>query len=94
MYITMAVCVTQTLRLDTTHEHSNYKLVVASAGTQQKRRAVRSLEFSIWLHAGDTNCRTAKCKPLSTMVTLTSRHRSALSYELAVRGRTRGECCC
>jgi len=36
MYITMAVCVTQTLRLDTTHEHSNYKLVVASAGTDSK----------------------------------------------------------
>ena len=36
MYITMAVCITQTLRLDTTHEHSNYKLVVASAGTDSK----------------------------------------------------------
>ena len=36
MYITMAVCVTQTLRLNETHEHSNYKLVVASAGTHSK----------------------------------------------------------
>jgi hypothetical protein len=36
----MAVCVTQTLRLDTTHEHSNYKLVIASAGIHDKNEGL------------------------------------------------------
>jgi hypothetical protein len=36
MYITVAVCVTQILRLDTTHEHSNYKPVAVSAETHGK----------------------------------------------------------